>query len=107
MAKALPVSVEGESQSSREDVKMSPTASVLGVAEGEKWSVAGGGKFNHPIYKKLSYLSGEVNALPLKKVKEKLTALNLSSVYVSTRSVCSWYSDSACIKRAFSCMRRV
>ncbi len=51
-------------------------------AEGEGWTVAGGGKFNHPVYKKLSSLSGELNGLPLSNIKEKLSALNLSSVYV-------------------------
>ena len=53
-------------------------------AEGEGWTVAGGGKFSHPVYKKLSSLSGELNGLPLSNVKEKLNALNLSSMYVHT-----------------------
>jgi predicted lipid-binding transport protein (Tim44 family) len=52
------------------------------AAEGERWTVAGGGKFNHPVYKKLSSLSGELNGLPLSKIKEKLSELNLSSMYV-------------------------
>lgn len=53
-------------------------------AEGEGWTVAGSGKFSHPVYKKLSSLSGELNGLPLSSVKEKLSALNLSSMYVRT-----------------------
>ena len=37
-------------------------------------------KFSHPIYRKLSCLNGELNALSLSELKEKLTTLNLSSV---------------------------
>lgn len=37
-------------------------------------------KFSHPIYKKLSCLNGELNALSLSELKEKLTSLNLSAV---------------------------
>ena len=47
--------------------------------ESEGWTVP---KFSHPVYKKLSCLNGELNALSLSKLKEKLTSLNLSSMYV-------------------------
>lgn len=61
--------------------------------EGEGWTVAGGGKFSHPVYKKLSSLSGELNGLPLSKVKEKLSTLHLSSMYVHRHlySICDIY----------------
>lgn len=82
MATASPESVSVEEEKTRisgeEGKQPSPGA------EGEGWTVAGGGKFSHPVYKKLSSLSGELNGLPLSKVKEKLTSLNLSSMYVST-----------------------
>ena len=49
-----------------------------GDQEGE-WTVP---KYNHPVYKKLSCLNGDMNALSLRKLKEKLDSLNLSAVYV-------------------------
>lgn len=39
-------------------------------------------KFSHPIYKRLSCLNGELNALSLSNLKEKLNTFNLSSMYV-------------------------
>ena len=65
---------------SPESVSVEEEESHVSGAEGEGWTVAGGGKFSHPVYKKLSSLSGELNGLPLSKVKEKLTSLNLSSM---------------------------
>lgn len=50
---------------------------------GEGWTVVGA-KFSHPIYKRLSCLNGELNALSLNKLKEKLDTLNLSSTCVDT-----------------------
>lgn len=44
----------------------------------EEWKTVS--RLSHPIYKKLSCLNGELNALSLSELKEKLTALNLSSV---------------------------
>lgn len=81
------VSVEGaETQTSdtgeEEGKQPSPGPEVAGGDEG--WTTVGGGRFSHPVYKKLSSLNGELNGLPLSKIKEKLTALNLSSMYVST-----------------------
>ena len=87
MATASPesVSVEREIQTSgEEDGKQPSPAGPVGAGSDEGWTTVGGGKFSHPVYKKLSSMNGELNGLPLSKVKEKLTALNLSSTYVST-----------------------
>ena len=79
MAMAAAVSVEGESQTLGEEEGEKPSS-----GGGEGWTVVGSGKFDHPIYKRLSALNGELNSLPLRKVEAKLSGLNLSSMYVST-----------------------
>lgn len=71
-------------------------SSPTGESEGEGWTVVRGGTFSHPIYKRLSSLSGELNGLPLSKVKEKLSALNLSSMYV--------YGTAALVFDLLSCL---
>ena len=76
--------------------KQPSPAEAGGENEGEGWTVVRGGTFSHPIYKKLSSLSGELNGLPLSKVKEKLSALNLSSMYV--------YGTAALVFDLLSCL---
>ena len=79
MATAVTVSAqEGEEESSGAQVNVEETKERE-AGESEGWTVP---RFNHPVYKKLSHLNGELNALSMSKLKEKLTSLNLSTTYV-------------------------
>ena len=67
---------EGEKDANRNGEEEQPT--TTGDPGSEGWKTVS--KFSHPIYRKLSCLNGELNALSLSELKEKLTTLNLSSV---------------------------
>ena len=69
------VEPEGEEGGNRSVGEEQPTP---GASGSEGWKTVS--KFSHPIYRTLSCLNGELNALSLSELKEKLTALNLSSV---------------------------
>lgn len=71
------VEPEGEEEGSNTSAKEGQSTQS-GGPESEGWKTVS--KFSHPIYRKLSCLNGELNALSLNELKEKLTTLNLSSV---------------------------
>ena len=81
MATAATVSTpEGEESSAPVNVEEHEETREREPGKSEGWTVP---RFNHPVYKKLSSLNGELNALSLSKLKEKLTSLNLSAMYVA------------------------
>ena len=79
MATAATVSVQDGEEESSTQVNVEETRERE-PGESEGWTVP---RFNHPVYKKLSSLNGELNALSFSKLKEKLTSLNLSATYVA------------------------
>ena len=86
MATAATVdALEGEEGSVQVNVEEARENEEEGEADrSEGWTVP---KFSHPVYKKLSSLNGELNALSLSKLKENLTSMNLSSMYVGLISI--------------------